>query len=221
MTRITASEKRKIMRMRQQGCSIEEIALALNRSKSTVTRHIKAVKILPEFYSVWKSKRGGSAKYAEQRRQTSYSKASEVIKDFNRRDQLIIAACLYWGEGNKKEFSFSNTDARLVETFVNCLTKLGVKKERLKISIRIYEDIDQAEAKRYWARIVRISPETITSVNVLSGKKFGKVPYGMCRIRLTKGNDYFNLLMATVRLISADFAPVAQRIELRTPKAAM
>ena len=80
------------------------------------------------------------------------------------------------------------------------------------MSIRVYEDINTKDAKIYWARITGITPDRIISVAVLSGKKLGKVPYGMCIIRLAKGNDYFNLLMATTKLISDRFTPVAQRI---------
>ncbi len=216
--RITAAEQKRILEIRQQGFSIGEIATSLNRGKSTIVRYIKGIHVLPEFYDAWRSKRGGSAKIAEMRRQASDSKARELVGRLDVRDQLLIAACLYWGEGSKREFSFSNTDARLIETFLECLTNLGVKKERIKISIRLYEDINQTKAKRYWAKIIGITPRQIRSINVLSGKKKGKLPYGMCRIRLSKGNDYFNLLMSTVRLISADFAPIAQRTELRTPK---
>lgn len=190
----------------------------LNHSKSTVARYVKGVNVLPEFHRAWKAKRGGSTSRAESRRQKFYSKSLDIVGNLTSRDHLIVAACLYWGEGNKKEFSFSNTDPRLIETFLKCLARLGIEKKRLKISIRVYEDINQDEAKRYWAKIVGIAPHQIASVNVLVGKKLGKLRYGMCRIRLAKGNDYFNLLTATIRVVSKNFAPIAQRTEQRTPK---
>lgn len=207
--------------MRRGGSSIGEIASAFHRSKSLILSYVRDVKILPEFQESLRFRRGGSAKRAETRRQASFAQAVRLIDKLTLRDQLLIAACLYWGEGNKRDFSLSNTDPRLIETFLSCLIKLGVRRDRFKVSIRIYEDIDEARARRYWAKIAGISPTEITSVNVLSGKKLGKAPYGMCRVRLTKGNDYFHLLMAAIRLINAEFAPVAQRIELRTPNAGM
>ncbi|KKT92354.1 MAG: hypothetical protein UW94_C0019G0008 [Parcubacteria group bacterium GW2011_GWA2_45_14] len=211
-------EKGRIINMRRKGFSIGEIASVLKRGKSTIVRHVKGVTVSSAFYDTWKVKRGGSHRRATERRRQSYDKVLSKIGGLTERDMLIIAACLYWGEGNKKEFNISNTDPYLIETFLECLKKLGIAKSRLKFSIRIYEDIDQREAKRYWARLARIKPSDILSVNVLSGKKVGKLPYGMCRIRLTKGNDYFNLITATIRLISGSLAPIAQRIERRTPK---
>lgn len=204
--------------MRREGSSIGEIASTFHRSKSLISSYVRDVKILPEFQESLRFRRGGSAKRAETRRQASLVQAVRLIDKLTLRDQLLTAACLYWGEGNKREFSLSNTDPRLIETFLSCLIKLGVRRDRFKISIRIYQDIDESRARRYWARIAGMSPTEITSVNVLPGKKHGKAPYGMCRVRLTKGNDYFNLLMAATKLITQDFAPIAQRIEQWTPK---
>lgn len=204
--------------MRRHGLSISEIALQTGCGKSTVARYIQGVEILPKFQNVWKSKRGASAKFAEKRRKESYLKAKELLGKLETRDQLLIASCLYWGEGDKREFGFSNTDSRLIETFVQSLFDLGLNSNRLKISLRIYEDIDPIKAKNYWASICHVQSSQIVSVDVLEGKKLGKVPYGMCRVRIQKGNDYFNLLMATIRLVGGNFAPIAQRIEPRTPK---
>jgi hypothetical protein len=58
---------------------------------------------------------------------------------------------------------------------------MGLDKERLRVNIRIYEDINAEKAIQYWARIVDIPKSQILSVNVLHGKKQGKLPYGMCR----------------------------------------
>lgn len=206
------ADQKSIIKMRQHGFSLKEIASGLHLSIGTIVRYTKGIDIRPEFQCQWKAKRGGSAKRAERRRQEASAKVQALLGKLTTRDQIIIAACLYWGEGNKKEFSFSNTDPYLIKTFLACLRKLGVQKSRLKISIRIYEDIDLDEAKKYWAKIASIKPSEICSINVLSGKKSGKLQYGMCRIRLTKGNDYFNLLAAAVKFISSNLAPIAQRI---------
>lgn len=215
---MTPSEKKRIHKMRQEGFSLQEIAVACNRSKSTISHYVQGIEVLPRFQRVWKSKIGGSAIKANERRIAAYAQAVELAGGLTPRDQLIIAACLYWAEGNKTDFSISNTDPKLIEAFLNCLLKLGVTRDRLKVSVRIYEDINKNEAKEYWAKITGITPNEISSVNILTGKKKGKLRYGMCRIRLRKGNDYFNLLLATVKLISENFAPVAQWTEQWTPK---
>lgn len=219
--RVDEFELRKIRDMRRKGYSIGEIAKDMRRGQTTIIRHIKGVKVLPEHIAKWKSKRGGSANRAINRRQKSLSIALKKLGALGNRDQLLIAACLYWGEGSKREFGFTNTDPRLIKAFLKCLYALGLEKERLKISIRIYEDIDSKKAKSYWAKVIGISASDIGSVNVLEGKKKGKLPFGMCRIRLVNGNDYFNLMMATIQIICNNYALVAQWIEPRTPKPQM
>ncbi len=202
----------KLKALRRRGYSINEIVSELSIPKTTVWHHLQTVTVLPKYAPILRSRRGGSAKRAKARRVAALTWAQSLLADPATRTPLLVATGLYWGEGTKKDFGFLNTDSRLIETFLSCLAKLGVVKSRLKVGIRIYEDLDKTEAIHHWAKITQVSPERITSVEVLSGRKKGKSPYGMCRIRLAKGNDYFNLMMATIELLSKGFAPVAQRI---------
>ena len=215
---VSRAIKTQIREMRKTGFSIREIALEIHHSKSTVAKYIKDIPIQPEYYNIWHAKIGGNTTRAKDRKLKAEKEAENLLGSLTLRDQLIIASCLYWAEGNKRDFNFTNTDPKLIETFLECLRSLGVTQDRIKVSIRVYEDINVKKAKQYWARIAGISPSQICSVNVLQGKKKGKLLYGMCRVRLTKGNDYFNFLTGTIRLIGKKYAPVAQRIEPRTPK---
>jgi hypothetical protein len=43
----------------------------------------------------------------------------------------------------------------------------------------------------------------IRSVNILKGKKVGKLEYGMCRVRVTKGERHFKLIMSMIDLIKS------------------
>lgn len=216
--RLSAKEVAKIHDLRGNGSTVTEIAKDLDRSKSTIFEYIKGIDVPPEILRAISSRRGGSAMRAESRRRRARLRADSLVESLGEREMLIILACLYWGEGDKSEFGFSNSDPRMVKVFTDCLKRLGLGTERIKVSIRIYEDLDLDSALLYWSGVVGINKEDIVSVNILKGKKIGKLPYGMCRIRIEKGNDYFNLLTATVELISEKFAPIAQRIELRTPK---
>ncbi len=139
---------------------------------------------------------------AQLRRISARTKAHKLVGSLTKRDLLLIATCLYWGEGNKREFNFINSDPKMINTFLNSLTQLGLKKKRIKVSIRVYEDVSVHKAKEFWSRVTGVSETEIQRIDVIKGNKFGKLPYGMCRIRISKGNDYFNLLSATVELIS-------------------
>lgn len=53
---------------------------------------------------------------------------------------------------------------------------------------------------------------------ILKGKKKGKLEYGMCRIRVTKGGYLLKLLHALEDIIKNNSAPVVQRTEQNPPK---
>ena len=208
---LSGEERNNLIKLRKTGNSISEIATKLGRSKSTVSRYVKGVSVLSRYKESWASKRGGSAIRADERRKNTLIMARKFLQIPEKKDSLLIASCLYWGEGNKSEFGFTNSDPLMIKTLILCLTNLGLDKARLKVSIRIYEDINISEAKLYWAKVVGMSKKRIGSVNILSGKKKGKLPNGMCRIRIERGNDYFNLLTITIKLINKKYAPIVQK----------
>ena len=130
----------------------------------------------------------------------------------------LILACLYWGEGNKRELNLINGDPNLIKVFIMCLESLGVMKDQMKFTLRIFEDMNKEEAVRYWAKVINISKIKITNVNVLSRKKKEKLVNGMCRVRVTKGAPYFKLIMSMINLIKLELdAAVVQRIERGVP----
>lgn len=78
------------------------------------------------------------------------------------------------------------------ELFIHGLTNLlGIPLSRIKIEIRLYEDLNLKKCISFWSSISGVSHKEIKSVNIINGKKKGKLEYGMCRIRVSKG---YNLL---------------------------
>lgn len=205
--RISIQELAKLKLLRKRGYSISEISRSLNRSEAAVAKRVSGIKVDPNFLAAWKAKRGGSSLRAQKRRKLASTKATNVTGKLTGRDLLLIAACLYWGEGNKRDFSFTNSDPNMIRVLVKCLKVIGVSKERIRVGIRIYEDIEAGKAKEFWAGVVGIEVDDIIKVEVLCGRKTGKLPFGMCRLRISKGNDCFNLLMATVELMSNSISP--------------
>ena len=114
---------------------------------------------------------------------------------------------LYWAEGAKRDFTFLNTDAEMIRIFVYILRKVfKIKDEELKISLRIYEDLDKKTCLRYWSKIIGIRLEINTSVDILKGAKKGKLEYGMRRIRAKKSglllNEFFAIIKRVINLTS-------------------
>lgn len=204
--KISAKEIEKIVRLRKTGHTISEIKKTVQRGNATIFRYSKNVLILPKYRNSWKMKQGGGRILAKKRWDAAQKKANSIIPSLNTKEKIIIAACLYWGEGTKKDFSLSNTDPALIQTFVTCLRELGISLCDLRVTIRIYEDLDKQKAIEYWAAIIGIPKKNVLNVNILKGKKSGKLPYGMCRVRVTKGTEYLKLLQSAARTIARQLA---------------
>ncbi|MDO8486427.1 MAG: hypothetical protein Q7S77_01890, partial [Candidatus Staskawiczbacteria bacterium] len=115
--------------------------------------------------------------------------AKKIIRSITQKNLILIIVSLYWAEGAKKDFSFSNTDPRMIRIFIHVLKKVfGISDNDFKISIRVYEDLDKNECVQYWLKISGLKHELKDiSVNELKGSKKGKLKYGMCRVRVKKG----------------------------------
>lgn len=207
MQKISTREINQIIKLRRYGYSLPEIREAVKRGNSTIFKYIQNVKILPKYQNAWRIKQGGSRKRMLKEWGKSKEKAEKIINHLSRTNKIIIASCLYWGEGTKNDFSLSNTDPGLIKVFIRCLEELGIAKQSLRVTIRIYEDIQKKTAIKYWAKIIGIPKKQILNVNVLKGKKKGKLKYGMCRIRITKGAPYLKLIRSIVELIKQKMSP--------------
>ncbi len=165
-----------------------EISRICKISKSTVSRYVKSVDILPEHYQRWLDRRNASKIISERHWIMAQEKAEQLADSLAREDLAFIAASLYWAEGSKKDFGLSNTDPDLIKLFLYTLrTAFEVQDSDLKISVRIYEDLNKKNCLKFWSRVTGIKLGNDTSVNVLRGKKKGKLSYGMCRVRVKSG----------------------------------
>ncbi len=184
---VSKKEIQKIEQLRKTGHSLPEICRVLKRRKSTVHGYAKDVVVLPEYINILRQKQGGSAARAEKFWNKARFNAKKLLRKIGKREKLFILAAIYWGEGAKKEFNLINSDPALIQVSLSCLREIGVKEKDLRITLRVYEGINIEDAKKYWSKICKVNSRNIKNVNVLEGNKIGKLPYGMCRIRITKG----------------------------------
>lgn len=196
----------KIKLLRNRGHSLPEISKELSVSRTSVLRYINGVKILPEYLSEWTLKRGGSHKRKLYKNQRALEEGENLIGKLTDKEKLLILCSLYWAEGNKKDLILTNTDASLIKVFVKILRQvLKVTDDQLRISIRLYEDLDQEKSLNFWSQIVGIPKNQFLTTYVLPGKKKGKLEYGMCRVRVIKGGDLLKKIMALNQVIANRF----------------
>lgn len=197
----------KLKDLRRKGYSITELARELLMSKANVWHHVQGIKLTPQRLKILRSKQGGSKNKSLLEWQKAKNHAQKLITSLNSTEKILIAAALYWGEGSKRDCGLSNTDPALIKTFINCLRELGVKKENLSVGLRLYEDLDKKAAINFWSKLIGISPGKIKSINVLKGKKKGKLKYGMCRLRIIKGGYILKLFSCLRSIMEAASSP--------------
>ncbi|OGH07785.1 MAG: hypothetical protein A2W22_01050 [Candidatus Levybacteria bacterium RBG_16_35_11] len=192
----------KIIELRSTGYSVPEISKLTGIPKTTVFRYARNVKVLPQFIQLLISKRGGSLFKKTEKENKAIEEAREIFKVLTYREKLLIISSLYWAEGNKKDFSLSNTDPMLIKVFISLLRDtFKIDDDKFRISVRIYEDLDKNECVNFWAKVTNIPADKFIGVNVLSGKKKGKLKYGMCRLRVAKGGDILKKVVGINKII--------------------
>lgn len=192
----------KIQFLRTRGRSVPEISKICNISKSTALRYVKGVKILPDYYQRWIERRNSSKMISEKNWNVAVKEINALIDNINTKDWILILASLYWAEGSKKDLSFSNADPKMIRIFVSVLRNVfSVKKEDLKISLRLYEDLDKDNCLKYWSNVIGVKLNKKTSINILKGFKKGKLQYGMCRIRIRKGGLLLKKIFSVISKI--------------------
>lgn len=195
--RLTFETISRIKELRQKGWSLPEIQREVSVGYGTIHRYIVGVNILPEYESLWKSKRLSSVARKKKAENDASEKAKTALKSLSNKEKMLLLSALYWAEGSKRDFGLSNSDPNLIKVFIKGLTEIfGINKDDMRVSIRIFEDMDKQKCLAFWSEITGVHVEKFVNVNVLEGKKKGKLPYGMCRVRVIKGGDMLKYITA-------------------------
>lgn len=200
---LSLREINKIKNLRKTGHTLSEIKNITKRSNGTIWKYIENVSVLPKYQEIWKAKRGGSKAKSNNEWKEAKIKASNIVKHIGFSEKMLILSCLYWGEGNKTELNLINSDPSMVRVVIACLKDLGIKDDELKISLRLFESIDRKKAISFWLCTLSLPKGTIQKIDVIPGKKIGKLEYGMCRLRVKKGGKYFKLIISMINLIKS------------------
>lgn len=196
--------------LRSKGYSVPELSRSFNIPKTTVFRYVRDIKILPKHIDTWLGKRGGSRKRKLLREKYALEEGKKIIGNLTEKEKLLYLSALYWAEGSKASFGLSNTDPELVRIFITGLREIfKVQEDRFRISVRIYEDLDRERCLDFWSKVVSIPKEKFVSVDVLEGKKKGRLEFGMCRVRVLKGADLLKKIVAVNKLAAGYFIPIA------------
>jgi len=153
---------------------------------------------IENFRNAMRSKRDKEDSKTYKKYQNKFSKISE-------KELFAVGLALYLSEGSKKDYysiALANTDPNLIRFFINWLEKFfDISKERIKISLHLYENMDIDKEKGFWKDKLNIKDFQIYKPWV-SKLKEGSFTYresfrhGTCTVRVHGGEKKRELMMA-------------------------
>ncbi len=206
-------DREKALTLRKQGMSYGQIKNIVKASKSTLSLWLRNYPLSKERIRElrdWNEQRIEKCRETKRRKKEErlrgfYQQQKRIIFPLNKRESYLAGLFLYWGEGKKSDLtdlSISNTDPSAIRFFITWLTKsLGVPKERLKIHLHLYKDMDVKKEVQYWSRILGIPKRQFnkpyikkTSRKTINHK--GGFGHGTCNVTFGNARLSEKILMA-------------------------
>ncbi len=207
--------------MRKEGASYSQIKEKLKVSKSSLSlwlhdmplpekllrelRDWNAVRI-ERFQNTMRGKR--EARWAEVRK-----RAAKDIGELNKRELFIAGFFLYWGEGTKTaaaSTSLSNTDPAMIRFFMRWLESLGVSKDRLRVYVHLYSDMDVFRELKYWSKALGLPLSSFRKPYIKTSNRSGlsypqKFTHGTCNL-IYENRDVSEYIKMSLDYIRSEFA---------------
>jgi len=188
--------------LRKKGMSYSQIKKTLQVSKGTLSVWLKdyplSEKRIKELRD-WNEKRIENCRKTklekkEKRLEKFYQEQRKNIFPFNKRELYFAGLFLYWGEGAKSQFStlsVSNSNPSVIIFFIVWLIKsLKIPKEKLKVRLHLYQDMNIKEEINFWSKILNIplnqfaKPYIKKSLSVRINHK-GGFRHGTCNLEIS------------------------------------
>lgn len=206
--------------LRKKGMSYSQIKKDLSIPKSTLSNWLKnyplsqeRIRELQHDEKRIERYRETMRKKKEKRLQEYFIKQKKLLFPFNKRELYLTGLFLYLGEGSKQQLaqlSVSNTDPAIIKFFMIWLVKsLRIQKEKLRIQLHLYNDMDVHEEIEYWSKTIHIPKQQFsrpyikkTSSDRINHK--GGFGHGTCNLRICNARLTESVMMA-VRAITEKY----------------
>ncbi|MBU3968930.1 helix-turn-helix domain-containing protein [Patescibacteria group bacterium] len=209
-------DKEIAIKMRLAGASYSQIKEKLNISKSTLSywlseyplsaERIKELcgnnpKRIENFRNTMRKKR-------EQRLEKVYEKVGRDISKLSKREIFIAGLFLYWGEGLKvrnAKTELSNTDPAMIKFFMKWLRTLDVSKNKLKVRLQLYSDMNIGKETSFWVKELNLSKQQFNKAYI-KNSKFSDITYkknfnhGTCNISYS-GQEFQDYILQGIEYV--------------------
>ncbi len=217
--------KEKAIYLRKQGFSINDISKKLNKNKSTISYWCRDIKLTNKQIKIIQEKiiTGGQkgslirSKKLQIDRKIKNKKYSDLGKSdlgkISKRDLFMIGLALYWGEGYKKgnyEFGFTNSDPRIIKTFLTWLKEIyEIYEDKfiLRVSINQLHKHREKQIINFWQKITKTQKSQFTKTSFIKTEpkkqyKINNDYYGTLRVKVRNGANLRRRIMGSLEKIS-------------------
>lgn len=196
-----------VKRDRLSGLSIPQLVEKYSIPKTSVWHHVHNIKLPENVKKEILSRRGGSSKRRLNRIINAEAEATALLSGSGK--ELVMAvSMLYWAEGHKKSFVFTNTDVLMLRLYIKFLTELlGVSRDECRILIRTSDPIIPDLAILYWAKALDL-PKSTFKVNHDNIQNRTKTKFGICRIMVVKSNYYHKIMLSVIKQTQSILLPL-------------
>lgn len=204
------SIKNKALKFRRSGHSLGEISRQLHICKSTISEWVGRVELNSRARKrLFRKVKIGQMMFAEKIRRKTMAREEFYLQEaraalVNGPDyRKIMCAMLYWCEGNKspKGLIFTNSDPKLVRTFLKLLREsFALDERKFHPCIHIHEYHSAARQLDFWAKMTNISKRQFIKPyrKPNTGKRIRKGYQGCLSLRY-HDNDLARRLLATAK----------------------
>lgn len=161
-------QKEQAIQMRKEGKTYSEIIEVLNVPKGTLSDWLSEYPLTDEqllllqknikYKKLLGVERTTAVKHKkkQERLQKTIQLEKEQLLPLLEKELYLSGLFLYWGEGLKGwggSISLNNTDPKVVKFYIFWLvTSLRIPKEKLKVIVHLYNDMDIEESLDYWSK---------------------------------------------------------------------
>lgn len=206
-------ERQEALELRlKEKMSYSQIKKILGVSKSTLSLWLRAYPLSKKRVSELRNRNEARIeKFRETMRRKREKRLSHFYKEeskkwlpLSRRELLLAGLFLYWGEGGKTLFhtvSLNNTDPKVLKFILFWLTKaLKVPKEKIRVNLQLYSDMNVKRGIGFWSKELKISPSQFIKPYIKKSKRVGlthkNFGHGTCGLVVTNTRLKERVLMA-------------------------
>ncbi len=177
-------DKEKAIQLRLKGMSYSQIKIELGVNKSTLSGWLKDMPLSDQQFRDL----GVIERRVESYKETCRKRKQNILKDIydaekkailplSKRDLFIAGLFLYWGEGGKTSqgsLTLSNTNPGMIRFFIYwVVNSCNLSKERIKIRMHFYKDMDIEEETKFWVAHTGIRREQFSKPYIKDSNKSG------------------------------------------------